>query len=111
MATALVPFQRVRVSGPSMTPTLHDGDVVIVWRGGSVRPGDVVLAAFRDLPERRVLKRAVRAAGDGWWLASDNAYAGGDSASHGAADVLGRVLLRWRPGSFLPLRGVRRCSR
>jgi SOS-response transcriptional repressor LexA len=87
-----------------MTPTLRDGDVVMVWRRASVRPGDVVLAAFRELPGRPVLKRAVHAAADGWWLASDNVHAGGDSASHGVADVLGRVLWRWRPGSVLPQR-------
>jgi SOS-response transcriptional repressor LexA len=104
VAAALIPFQRVRVSGPSMTPTLHDGDLVIVRRGVSPQPGDVVLAVFRELPDRPVLKRVVRAEGDGWWLASDNALAGGDSASHGVADVLGRVLIRRRRRAWLPRR-------
>jgi signal peptidase I len=108
VAGALIGFQRVRVSGPSMTPTLRDGDLVIVRRSESHRvspqPGDVVLAVFRDLPDRLVLKRVVHAEGDGWWLASDNALAGGDSASHGVADVLGRVLLRRRRGTWFPRR-------
>jgi SOS-response transcriptional repressor LexA len=107
MAGAVLPWQRVRVSGPSMSPTLRDGDVVIVRYGAPPRPGDVVLAKYRDLPDRHVLKRVVRPEGDGWWLASDNTAAGGDSSVHGAGDVLARVVLRWRRGAVLPRR-VRR---
>jgi phage repressor protein C with HTH and peptisase S24 domain len=87
-----------------MVPTLYDGDVVLVRYGARVRVGDVVLARFRTLPGRDVLKRVVRADGDGWWLASDNALAGGDSATHGAADVRARVVLLRRHGRGLPRR-------
>jgi phage repressor protein C with HTH and peptisase S24 domain len=90
----MVALQRIRVAGPSMVPTLRDGDTVIVWRRARVRPGDVVLATFRTLPDRLVLKRAVRVTDGGWWVASDNTFAGGDSAAHGAAEVHGRVVLR-----------------
>jgi phage repressor protein C with HTH and peptisase S24 domain len=96
MSRAILPWQRVRVSGPSMVPTLRDGDVVIVRHGAPVRDSGVVLARYRSMPDRLVLKRVVRAEGDGWWLASDNAAAGGDSSVHGVADVLAVVLLRWR---------------
>ena len=85
-----------------MSPTLRDGDVVRVRHGARIRPGDVVLGRFRRMPERAVLKRVLRRDGDGWWLASDNAFAGGDSSVHGIADVLARVVLRWRPGSVWP---------
>jgi hypothetical protein len=51
-----------------------------------------------------VVKRVVRADGEGWWLASDNPFAGGDSAAHGVAEVLARVVLRLAPG---PPRRVR----
>lgn len=81
-----------------MAPTLRDGDIVVVRHGARIRPGDVVLARFRDLPDRPVLKRAARPVEDGWWLISDNALAGGDSAVHGVADVQARVVLRWRRG-------------
>jgi phage repressor protein C with HTH and peptisase S24 domain len=91
-----VRWQRVIVSGPSMVPTLRDGDRVLVRLGAAVRPGDVVLARFALL-DRLVIKRAVRADGDGWWLASDNPYVGGDSATHGVATVFGRVIWRYRP--------------
>ena len=91
----LLPVQRVRVSGPSMVPTLHDGDLVLVWLGAAIRPGDVVLARFRDLPDRHVVKRAIAPAEGGWRLASDNRKTEGDSRSHGIADVSGRVVVCW----------------
>lgn len=93
-----LPWQRVHVNGPSMVPTLRHGDVVIAWHGRRVRPGDVVLARFVSMPERLVVKRVAHREGDGWWLTSDNAFAGGDSETHGVAEVLARVVLRVRPG-------------
>jgi phage repressor protein C with HTH and peptisase S24 domain len=98
MSDAILPWQIVRVSGPSMVPTLHSDDVVIVRHGAAIRAGDVVLATFRSLPDRLVLKRAVRTTGGGWWLVSDNPLAGGDSTVHGVADVHARVWLRVRGG-------------
>jgi hypothetical protein len=97
------------VSGPSMVPTLRPGDVVLVRYGAVPRPGRLVLARYGSMPDRVVVKRAVRrvdvgtgvAASDprsGWWLGSDNPYAGGGSDVHGPADVIGAVVLRLRPG-------------
>jgi phage repressor protein C with HTH and peptisase S24 domain len=79
-----------------MVPTLRDGDRVVVRHGARIRPGDVVLARYRSMPARLVLKRTVRPADGGWWLASDNPAAGGDSDAHGVADVHARVVLRVR---------------
>ena len=97
-------LQRVRVVGPSMVPALRHGDTVIVRHGVRIRPGDIVLATFRGLPDRLVLKRAVRAVDSGWWVASDNTFAGGDSTAHGVADVHGRVWLRISRGLPRPVR-------
>jgi len=88
-------WHRVRVSGQSMTPTLRDGDIVLVRYGAAVRPGDVVLARFRGGLDVLVLKRAVRAQDGGWMLASDNARAGSDSAQYGVAEVQARVCWLW----------------
>ena len=35
-----------------MVPTLRDGDAVLVRHSAPIRPGDVVLAPFRALPDR-----------------------------------------------------------
>jgi hypothetical protein len=91
----LLPWQLVRVSGPSMVPTLRHGDRVLVRWGARVHPGDVVLGRFRSLPELLVIKRADHRLDGGWHLRSDNGYAGGDSSSHGVADVLARAQWRW----------------
>jgi SOS-response transcriptional repressor LexA len=85
-----------------MVPTLTDGDVLLVRRGDRVRPGDIVLARFATMPDRLVLKRADHPMAEGWFVRSDNEFAGGDSFVHGAATVLGRAVLRW------PARGSRR---
>ena len=95
------PVFAVGVTGPSMSPTLRHGDALLVRRGGRpVRPGDVVVAVFRDRPGLLVVKRAVRPQDGGWWLAGDNPLVGDDSRSYGVADVVGRVVLRYwpRPG-------------
>ena len=87
-----------------MVPTLRHGDRVVVRHGARTRPGDVVLARFRTMPVRLVLKRAVRRADGGWWLASDNGFAGGDSSTHGVADVQARAVLVLRSGRNVPRR-------
>jgi hypothetical protein len=98
-------WQKVRVSGYSMTPTLRDGDVVLVRHGASIRPGDLVLARFRSGLDLPVLKRAISQDPDGGWrLASDNAGAGSDSRQYGIADVQARVCWIWQR----PLTGLRR---
>ena len=111
MARALFPWQWVRVCGPSMVPVLRDGDRVVVRHGARIGVGEVVLASFRSMPDRLVLKRTVRREDGGWWLASDNAAAGGDSASHGLADVHARVTWVVRGRWPWPLtRGTRRSA-
>lgn len=112
MPDALLPWQLVRVSGPSMAPALRTGDRLVVRRGAAIRPGDIVLARFADLPEQWVVKRAahpVQDAPDGRWIvASDNAFAGGDSTVHGPAQVAGRAVLLLRLGRWVPQRVPRR---
>jgi nickel-type superoxide dismutase maturation protease len=88
----------VLVRGPSMAPTLRDGDAVLVRRRGRPpRPGDVVLGRFRSRPDLLVIKRVVRAEQDGWWLCGDNDLATDDSRRYGVADITGRVVLQWWP--------------
>jgi SOS-response transcriptional repressor LexA len=95
--SALIPWQRVRVEGYSMSPTLLPGDWLLVRHGAHIRPGVIVLARFRGLPALAVLKRAVTEQDGGWLLASDNAEVGSDSRQYGVADVEATVIRLWRP--------------
>jgi nickel-type superoxide dismutase maturation protease len=90
----------VRVAGPSMVPTLRPGDLCLVWWGAPVRSGQLVVAGHPRRPGVLIVKRAVRREPEGWLLASDNPYAGGDSETFGAVPdrlLLGRVLVRYWP--------------
>ena len=91
------PIFAVLVRGPSMAPTLHAGDALVVRRGGRVRPGDIVVARFRSRPDLLVVKRAVRAEDRGWWVRGDNDFGTDDSRAYGVADVIGRVVCRYWP--------------
>ena len=94
MKARLVP---VLIRGPSMAPTLRDGDAVLAWKSGRVRPGDVVLARFRTRPDLLVVKRVVKAVDAGWWVEGDNEFVTDDSRVYGAADVVAHVFVRYWP--------------
>ena len=92
-----LPVFAVLVRGPSMAPTLRDGDALLVWRGGRVRPGRTVVARFRSRPDLLVVKRAVREQDGGWWVQGDNEFVADDSRAYGVADVIGWVFARYWP--------------
>ena len=79
-----------------MVPVLRDGDAVLVRRTTRIRAGQVVVVRFEGIPGLSV-KRAVRPAGDAWWVLGDNPYGSTDSRELGPAQVVGRVLVRWWP--------------
>ncbi len=91
-------FGMARVSGPSMTPTLIDGDRVLVRYGVAIRPGSVVLLVHPTRADLLLIKRAVRQQSDGRWrVLGDNPYTGGDSTDFGAVPaelIVARALLR-----------------
>ena len=95
-----LPLFAVLVRGPSMAPTLRDGDALLVRRSTAIRPGRVVVARFRSRPDLLVVKRAVREQDGGWWVQGDNEFVADDSRAYGVADVIGWVLVRYwpRPG-------------
>lgn len=97
---ALLPFGAAEVTGPSMVPTLHHGDRLLVQYGARVRPGDVIVLRHPFQQDLLVVKRAVELREGGWWVLGDNPYAGGDSTDYGTVPeelVLGKVRLRYRP--------------
>ncbi len=89
------------VRGRSMTPTLHEGDRLLVLHGGHPRAGRLAVVRFADGVV--AVKRLDHQATDGWWVVRDNAFEGRDSWSGGAVAedcVLAVVVVRlWpRPG-------------
>src|SRR3954452_7712819 len=89
------------VRGRSMTPTLNDGDRLLVRYGARPRAGAVAVVRFADGVV--AVKRLDHRSSDGWWVGRDNALEGRDSWSGGtiAEDgVLALVVVRlWpRPG-------------
>jgi len=101
-------FVTALVRGPSMVPTLRDGDAVLARIGGRPpRPGDVVLARFPVRPDLLVVKRVVRPYSETdvhlpdqprqWWLEGDNRLVTDDSRRYGPAIVEARVVLKWWP--------------
>ena len=95
------PLGMAIVRGRSMTPTLLEGDRLLVRYGGTPRPGRIAVVRFADGVV--AVKRLDHQAADGWWVVRDNVFEGRDSWSGGAIaedGVLAIVLLRlWpRPG-------------
>ena len=90
-------MRAVLVEGPSMLPTLHPGDCLLVRRPRRVRAGALVVARFPTRPGLLVVKRAVRPEGDLWWVEGDNPVVTDDSRRYGPAEVVGVVLLRYWP--------------
>lgn len=93
-------FGVAEVEGPSMVPTLYQGDQVLVRYGARVRPGHVVVLRHPLQQNLLIVKRAVQRREGGWWVLADNPGAGADSTVYGVVPdelVLGRVLVRYRP--------------
>ncbi len=91
------------VRGRSMTPTLNDGDRLLVRHGATPRAGRLAVVRFSDGVV--AVKRLDHHTRDGWWVTRDNAMEGRDSWSAGAiaeGGVLALVVARlWpRPGTL-----------
>lgn len=86
--------RRVLVRGPSMAPTLSDGDVILAWMNAVVQPGAVVLARWEQRPHQLSVKRAGRRVGTQWYLLGDNPDGSTDSRTLGPGTVVG--VARWR---------------
>ncbi|WP_460864145.1 S26 family signal peptidase [Rhodococcus aerolatus] len=96
--------RRVLVRGPSMSPTLSDGDVVLAWSVLRPRPGDVALVRWAARPEQLSVKRlAGRAPGgggdvrQGWDVRGDFPDGSTDSRTLGPATVVAVVAARLHP--------------
>ena len=98
-------FSRIEVSGASMSPTLDDGDFVIVdqhaYRRRAPAIGDIVLLRDPRVPDRELVKRVARIdAVRGIWVEGDNPEASTDSRDFGwiaPESIAGRVVARYWP--------------
>ena len=70
----------IRVSGLSMTPTLNDGDYIIITKPRSIKPGFIYVLRHDRLG--RMVKRLSR-------LESGFCYWAGDSVESTASDKIG----------------------
>ncbi|GLF94595.1 nickel-type superoxide dismutase maturation protease [Streptomyces yaizuensis] len=99
-AGPVAPFGVAEVTGPSMYPTLHHGDRLLVHYGAPVKPGDVAVLRHPLQQDLLVVKRLVERREGGWWVLGDNPAAEGDSRVFGVVPpelLLGRVRGRYRP--------------
>jgi SOS-response transcriptional repressor LexA len=86
-----------------MTPTLADGDRLLVSYRRAVRPGDLVVARLADgtvAVKRATERRTTRGGSPAWWLLSDNPAEGVDSRHRGPvpdADVIAVTVARIWP--------------
>lgn len=92
-----LPYRRIRVRGPSMAPTLKDGDVVLARRTDVPQTGDVVVVTWVTRPHQLSIKRVSRPNGTGWHVEGDNPGASTDSRDLGPAQVHGVVVARLWP--------------
>ena len=88
----------LRIVGPSMEPALANGDLVLVVRSRTYRPGQVLVVEHPSRPSLLLVKRCIRLLdGDQLWIEGDNPQSSEDSRSFGPVpkkQVRGRVLMR-----------------
>ena len=100
---ALLPIARFQVEGESMAPAHSPGERVFVnkvaYWFSKPQPGDLVVLRDPRQPDRLLLKRIDRPAGDdGWLVLGDNERASTDSRTFGPVGrelILGKVWFRY----------------
>jgi phage repressor protein C with HTH and peptisase S24 domain len=80
-----------------MSPTLRDGDVVLVTRWARPLPGGLALVRWAQRPGQLSVKRVVGRHGSGWWVLGDNPDGSTDSRRLGSAEPVAVVLARLWP--------------
>lgn len=86
-------YVALTVSGDSMEPLLHSGDLVLVKRGGELKAGSIVV--MRDTDAGYVVKKVGRIEPRSVELLSLNPAYGRRTVRRTRTAVLGTVLLRW----------------
>src|SRR5262245_14606071 len=92
------------IRGPSLSPNLGDGDLVLLSSRTRPYPGALVLVSWAQRPGQLSVKRAVGRHGGGWWVVGDNPDGSTDSRQLGTAEVLAVVVARLWPVPRAPVR-------
>jgi nickel-type superoxide dismutase maturation protease len=94
----LLPIFEVKVIGPSMHPTLKNGQRCIAIKGKFLaRPGAIAVFTHPERPELVEVKRLVYKTNGRWWVAGDNEFESTDSRDFGAiapASIKGIVITK-----------------
>ena len=96
----VLPFTRIRIVGPSMEPSVRNGDWWLVRRTSRLHAGEVALMVHPRRPHALIVKRLIRAQAGGWWVEGDNPEASEDSRQFGPVPpecVIGRLAMRYSP--------------
>src|SRR3990167_8261837 len=103
MLGKLLPFARYRVEGESMSPAVAPGERVVVNKAaywfGKPRAGDLVVLRDPRAPDRLLIKRIDRAAGDHAWLVLGASEGASTDSRHfgpvGRQLLVGKVWFRY----------------
>ncbi|MDA8285114.1 MAG: nickel-type superoxide dismutase maturation protease [Actinomycetota bacterium] len=95
--------RRVQVEGPSMLPSLHPGDrLLVVRRHGLPLRGQIVALHDPSCEQRLLVKRVAAVGPNGVTVLGDNAGASTDSRSWGPVppgSLLGEAVYRYAPAA------------
>jgi nickel-type superoxide dismutase maturation protease len=84
----LLPIFSVKVIGPSMEPTLKNGQTCLAVKGNFLaRPGAIAVFVHPARPEFVEVKRLVNKTSGKWWVAGDNESESTDSRDFGAIEA------------------------
>ena len=90
------------VSGDSMFPTLHDGQVVLLYKTDKIKVGDIVIATDTSKCPRTMIKRvlSIRYIGGEYryWIEGDNKDNSFDSRNYGhiRKNAIEGKIIRWK---------------
>jgi nickel-type superoxide dismutase maturation protease len=90
-----------RIEGDSMSPTLEEGDLVLINPHAELKVGDIVVARHPFKESVKIIKRIAQILpGERYILLSDNLHESSDSRSFGAIaakDILGKAEAKIKP--------------